>query len=222
MCVCLMFACQPLKAATITYADKVTFMSASGSLDTEDFDALADGTEFHTTPLDVGPFTLSMTGPAATSPGRNEIDAPEPLFPQFDVDGTTIASVLTEDGVSLFLTFDVPITAFGVDLAAFNNSIIRTHIVVAGVTSIPPVIDDDLRFFGIISDASFSTVEFRGLENDGFGMDNVMYGTVPIPAAVWLFGSGLLGLVGIGRRKETATNDPNATFTGNQPEVICT
>lgn len=27
---------------------------------------------------------------------------------------------------------------------------------------------------------------------------------VPIPAAVWLFGSGLLGLVGIARRKKTA------------------
>lgn len=27
------------------------------------------------------------------------------------------------------------------------------------------------------------------------------YGVVPVPAAVWLFGSGLLGLVGIARRK---------------------
>jgi len=27
--------------------------------------------------------------------------------------------------------------------------------------------------------------------------------TVPIPAAAWLFGSGLLGLVGIARRKKT-------------------
>ncbi len=28
--------------------------------------------------------------------------------------------------------------------------------------------------------------------------------TVPVPAAVWLFGSGLLGLVGVARRKKTA------------------
>jgi hypothetical protein len=27
--------------------------------------------------------------------------------------------------------------------------------------------------------------------------------SVPIPAAVWLFGSGLLGLAGIGRRRNT-------------------
>ena len=30
------------------------------------------------------------------------------------------------------------------------------------------------------------------------------YGVVPVPAAVWLFGSGLLGLVGIARRKKAA------------------
>ena len=29
------------------------------------------------------------------------------------------------------------------------------------------------------------------------------YGVVPVPAAVWLFGSGLFGLVGIARRKQT-------------------
>jgi len=27
---------------------------------------------------------------------------------------------------------------------------------------------------------------------------------IPIPAAAWLFGSGLLGMVGIARRKKTA------------------
>ncbi len=50
---------------------------------------------------------------------------------------------------------------------------------------------------------------------DPSGFGNVMYnlhlvgtvGTVsavPVPAAVWLFGSGLLGLVGVARRKKTA------------------
>jgi hypothetical protein len=35
----------------------------------------------------------------------------------------------------------------------------------------------------------------------------ISFGTVspvPIPAAVWLFGSGLLGLVGMARRKKAA------------------
>lgn len=30
------------------------------------------------------------------------------------------------------------------------------------------------------------------------------YPTVPVPAAVWLFGSGLIGLIGIARRRKTA------------------
>jgi hypothetical protein len=39
--------------------------------------------------------------------------------------------------------------------------------------------------------------------NCGAGTSHVSaYGVVPVPAAVWLFGSGLLGLVGIARRKK--------------------
>ena len=33
-------------------------------------------------------------------------------------------------------------------------------------------------------------------------VDSVL--TAPVPAAVWLFGSGLLGLIGISRRKKAA------------------
>ncbi len=42
--------------------------------------------------------------------------------------------------------------------------------------------------------------------NDTFAITSqtVQLTTVPIPAAVWLFGSGLLGLVGISRRKNSA------------------
>ena len=41
---------------------------------------------------------------------------------------------------------------------------------------------------------------------DGIGNPTVGYGyavsSVPVPAAIWLFGSGLLGLIGISRRKK--------------------
>lgn len=43
------------------------------------------------------------------------------------------------------------------------------------------------------------TVDFLGGEIRG----QVIVNPVPIPAAVWLFGSGLLGLIGIARRKKT-------------------
>ena len=38
---------------------------------------------------------------------------------------------------------------------------------------------------------------------DGY-FTNFVVGTVPIPATVWLFGSGLLGLVGMAGRRKTA------------------
>lgn len=36
---------------------------------------------------------------------------------------------------------------------------------------------------------------------DSVGLDNVVVSAVPVPAAVWLLGSGLLGLIGVARRK---------------------
>ena len=41
--------------------------------------------------------------------------------------------------------------------------------------------------------------------DDGSGMfyDNVSFSPVPVPAAVWLFGSGLIGLIGIARRRKS-------------------
>ena len=38
-------------------------------------------------------------------------------------------------------------------------------------------------------------------ETEGLGIAGISASTVPVPAAVWLFGSGLIGLVGIARRR---------------------
>jgi hypothetical protein len=35
------------------------------------------------------------------------------------------------------------------------------------------------------------------------GLDNVKLNPIPVPAALWLFGSGLLGLLGVARRRQT-------------------
>jgi hypothetical protein len=49
--------------------------------------------------------------------------------------------------------------------------------------------------------------QFAGLKNFTFfawAVHSGDVGAVPVPAAVWLFGSGLLGLIGITRRKKAA------------------
>jgi hypothetical protein len=60
------------------------------------------------------------------------------------------------------------------------------------------------EFFGVVNSAPLTSVRFyisRQLENPDGIMDDLYVATaVPIPAAVWLLGSGLIGLVGIRRR----------------------
>jgi hypothetical protein len=44
----------------------------------------------------------------------------------------------------------------------------------------------------------------NGVPNLDSSIDNITLTTIPIPPALWLFGSGLLGLVGISRRKKAS------------------
>jgi hypothetical protein len=63
-------------------------------------------------------------------------------------------------------------------------------------------------FLGVIDTAGFNSFEFREIDGKGeqgnfIFADDVTFGVsaVPVPAAAWLFGSGLIGLIGIARRK---------------------
>ena len=61
----------------------------------------------------------------------------------------------------------------------------------------------DVTQLGLNMDVLYS----GGVPGDMTGIDNVVLSGVPgvpIPASVWLFGSGLLGLIGIARRKQAA------------------
>lgn len=187
-----------------TFTDRTTFDAAT-STTLETFNSFSTETAFHTVPLDVGPFTLSMAGAPNTDAERNKIDIPPLEFGVFDVDGTNIANLLTFAGDSLFLTFDTGITAFGVDLASFNNGFLRTQIVVGADTLTPAIADaSTVRFFGFTSDAAFNSVEFRGVANDGYGLDNVAFGSavaVPEPGTLAMLGVGLAGLGFLRRRR---------------------
>ena len=56
------------------------------------------------------------------------------------------------------------------------------------------------RDFGSVAGVKRMVIEMKG----SGAIDNLVFSAVPIPAAIWLFGSGLLGLVGMARRKKTA------------------
>ena len=62
------------------------------------------------------------------------------------------------------------------------------------------------RFFSVVNTGGISKIRIWNSEMSGGGsgieVDHLQYGSaVPVPAAAWLLGSGLLGLVGVARRK---------------------
>jgi len=71
-------------------------------------------------------------------------------------------------------------------------------------TTIPGTYDADLYIPGGVRLLNFSDTT------------TIEIGTVPIPAAAWLFGSALLGLAGIGRRRSR-----NYSLTSTHKEVHC-
>jgi hypothetical protein len=56
-------------------------------------------------------------------------------------------------------------------------------------------------FAGFISDVAISYVVFDGDTGDGWNhLDGLQTNVVPVPAAIWLLSTGLLGLVGLRRK----------------------
>jgi len=60
------------------------------------------------------------------------------------------------------------------------------------------------NFTQAIAFAGIKRVEVENITTFGIGIDDLNFTPVPIPAAIWLFGSGLLGMIGIARRKKAA------------------
>ena len=91
------------------------------------------------------------------------------------------------------------------DFVNFDNTVPSNFFSFAGT-------DYTLEFlgFGLLTGGGFTIQDsFRVLEGESASVDLLGRITstpsaVPVPAAVWLFGSALLGLVGFGRRKKTA------------------
>ena len=66
------------------------------------------------------------------------------------------------------------------------------------VPPVNPPIDTPAFYNGLVNAPTMmpASVPYHTLPGSGFGQV-----AVPVPAAMWLFGSGLLGLIGMGRKK---------------------
>jgi len=142
--------------------------------------------------------------------GINSIDdsfPPDPFSDALSPNGTTyyLGQVQTSTiDPSLFLgIMDTNIRAFGADWVTAGDLFMEF----GGVSiSFGDYLPTGAGFLGVVSDigqGESTDVNFFGTAI--FGMDDIRAGAnhIPIPAAVWLFGSGLLGLIGMARRKKT-------------------
>lgn len=77
--------------------------------------------------------------------------------------------------------------------------------------SITGVADDTINSYAMVSTLNSVAIEFFAAHIAGFdttsGVTSAKFAgsttTVPVPAAVWLFGSGILGLIGVAKRKRS-------------------
>jgi hypothetical protein len=99
-------------------------------------------------------------------------------------DVTDVAfAFVTNQGSSTFTTF---LSGVAQETATFTTTINSP--------------DDIYQFTGFFDSIKIDV----GGSSNAMLMDNLQFNPVPAPAAVWLFGSGLLGMIGIARRKKAA------------------
>ena len=213
----LMLVCPwPSIAAIITFTDEATFLAAiGGSSDvSEDFNQYATDQSFANGSIDVGAFVLSAQG--AWHNSQNIIDTSPFTFSGISaIDGTPYADFFVKEDsygiTSAKIEFHSPVFAFGATFKELSNGTVLEFLTSSGQEQLQTNTSGSLQFLGFVASNGEAFSEIAFLPNgarDGFGLDNVHIGNslsaVPIPAAVWLFGSGLIGLIGLARRKANA------------------
>ena len=183
--VLLMLSTLTVNAATVIYTDKTAWESAlGGSFLTEDF---ADG-------------QLNNTGVSYTSTASGHINPAQENYQDVLAHGSATAPMTT-------WTFTPEIIAYGGDWTlggpggSGNSLQVYLDSVYVGFISN----SYGGEFWGFISDTPFTSVELiggSGTNQQHYSLDNMVFSPVPVPAAAWLFGSGLIGLIGIARRKQ--------------------
>lgn len=116
-------------------------------------------------------------------------------------------------GAPIQLTFNSNVSAIGFDVR-YNNNPVLFQVFDNEDTLLDEYFGSPIQYGAITGYIgldiganliSYATISMPALpETTSLVIDNVIYqsSAVPVPAAIWLFGSGLLGLVGVARRKK--------------------
>jgi len=189
------------QAGIVTYGNSASWLSDLGgqTIMTEDF----DGDDLFEGSFSVGGFLpgLSMEGEIEIC-----IDASNCSVTRA---GELIG--LVNVGENIDINFGRDIFAFSglwdLPLNDSSGSFASGFTVRAGSVDLFTLTGGFTGFFGIITDFSFGEISIVSTSGETFSLDDLSFiesTAVPVPAAVWLFGSGLLGLLASSRRKHTA------------------
>jgi hypothetical protein len=194
----------PVSAATVVYTDKTEWENAlSEQFLTEDFTDL----QLNTGVSFVATAPSGHINPVTTTP-----------FGSVGGYYTDVMADSNPNNPSTTWSFTPEITAYGGDwtLGGPGGSGNSLNVYIGDSTFVGSISSSYMgAFWGFISDSPFASVKLQGAawsNQQNYQLDNMVYSpasvvadaaavSAPVPAAVWLFGSGLIGLIGINRRK---------------------
>jgi hypothetical protein len=225
---CLLFmpaAPNTVRAATTTYTDSTAYFAAAGPQTLQDFNSPPISTVPGTS-IGYPNLVISCSGSVFCSPNTFRTTS------SVSIDGL---SIFSSSPSTITFTFNSPLTSFGIYVAGLGtNNPGSTDFSISNSNGFSTVLfsnysgttNDFNIFAGLISDTRFTSVSLMGTEiGDGMFFDNLSYGhsnkpftgsqsalvlldpldPVPLPGALPLFASGLIGLGLLGwRRKRKA------------------
>jgi hypothetical protein len=208
---CMLVLSVSANAAIITYTDETSFLAAlSGPTSTLDFDSTTVDTLIPSgNSLGGITFTYNISG--LDMKVVNDYDTTSPnnylgmddagnfdLFIAGDEFSMSFASPV--NAVGLYIVSGDPLFASDVSLNTTAGSALNSDVVDVALE------DGGLAYYiGLISDTAFSsadlTFDAAAVEAFLYSVDDITTSAVPLPGAIWLFGSGLIGLIGLSKRR---------------------
>lgn len=174
-------------AGPVTVTSSIDFTHTLGQAINHrvDFNEFTADALFQNAALDVGPLSLSSSGPAHI--GLNKIEV-TPVLLEFITPNLTpyAALYLKASGTgntTVTLTFDQPIYGFGATYRGLKRDTVINYTTASGDHTIVPGITN--RFFGFILDAGefISSLTYAAPLENGFGIDNIFLSNAIIASA---------------------------------------
>ena len=200
----------PAKSLTFAFDDRDAFETIISILDPvlitkrENWDTFAPSTILPDGTIANG-ITYDVTqGNAVVVDTGQSLSPPNNLF---TTAGSSGFAPLTD---RFIFSFEKPIVAFGINFVssaantdgAFFAETSLGNILLSGFDPVVPGVN--VSFLGLISTNPFDSVSIGANVNALYGLDDMTFSTVvPLPAALPLLASGILGLLFLARRRKT-------------------